>query len=381
MRKIVLAFDSFKDCVGSRQIADAAKEGITAVFPHCDVVAIPIADGGEGTTDAICSNMPVTRVTCRVHDPLMNDMEASYGITADGSTAIMEMAAASGLPLVPQEKRNPLFTTTWGTGEMIADALNRGCRHIVMGIGGSATNDAGIGLLAALGYRFLDEKGEVLTPIGKNLERIVRVDDSSVHHAVAEATFTIACDVNNPFYGSRGAAAIYAPQKGASAADVALLEKGMIHYARFIATTKQMDISQLPGAGAAGGLGGGVLPYLNAKLQSGIEIVLEMLRFRETIHDADLILTGEGKLDKQTGMGKALGGILRYAQEASVPVLAIGGCVEDCETLNEMGFAGVFSIQSSPVSLEQALQPDFALKNIQRVVTQIMRTIKVGIDG
>ncbi|HIX27280.1 MAG TPA: glycerate kinase [Candidatus Barnesiella excrementigallinarum] len=381
MKRIILAFDSFKGCASSQEIADAARQGIAAVFPKCETVVVPVADGGEGTAEAICSNIPVERVSCRVHDPLMNPMEASYGITADGSTAILEMAAASGLPLVPMEKRNPLFTTTWGTGELIADALRHGCRRVVMGIGGSATNDAGIGLLAALGYRFLDERDKELPPVGQSLARIARVDESSVNELLREASFTIACDVNNPFYGSRGAAAIYAPQKGASPDEVAFLEKGMIHYAQVIQETKQMDISEIPGGGAAGGLGGGVLPFLNAELQSGIDIVLDMLHFGETIQGADLIFTGEGKLDKQTGMGKALGGILRYAKQESVPVVAIGGCVEACEMLNEMGFSSVFSIQPAPVSLQEAMNRDFALKNIRQVVTQIMRTIQIGIHG
>lgn len=381
MKRVILAFDSFKGCASSQEIAASARQGIIDVFPECAVVVVPVADGGEGTVEAICSNMSVERVSCRVHDPLMNPMEAAYGITSDRSTAILEMAAASGLPLIPQEKRNPLLTTTWGTGEMIADALQRGCRRIVMGIGGSATNDAGIGLLAALGYRFLDERGEELPPVGESLGKIARVDGSSANKLLCETSFTIACDVNNPFYGSRGAAAVYAPQKGASPDEVDFLEKGMIHYAQVIKETRQMDISEIPGAGAAGGLGGGVLPFLNAELQSGIDIVLDMLRFRETIQGADLIFTGEGKLDKQTGMGKALGGILRYAKEEAVPVIAIGGCVEACEILNEMGFASIFSIQTAPVSLQEAMDRDFALKNIRQVVTQIMRTIQIGTHG
>ena len=381
MKRIILAFDSFKGCASSQEIAAAARQGITDCLAGCEVVTVPVADGGEGTAEAICASLPVERVSCRVHDPLMCPIEATYGITADGTTAVMEMAAASGLPLVPPEKRNPLLTTTWGTGEMIADALSRGCRRIVMGIGGSATNDAGTGLLAALGYRFLDDQGEELFPAGKNLERIARIDESGANDALSETTFTIACDVNNPFYGTRGAAAIYAPQKGASPDDVALLEKGMVHYARVIESSKHIDISTIPGAGAAGGLGGGMLPFLRAELHSGIDIVLEMLRFDEIIRGADLILTGEGKLDRQTGMGKALGGVLCHAQREQVPVIALGGCVEDCEVLNQMGFAGVFSIQPAPVSLQQAMDRAFALQNIRQVVSQIMRTLQIVNHG
>ena len=381
MKRIILAFDSFKGCASSQEIAAAARQGITDCLAGCEVVTVPVADGGEGTAEAICASLPVERVSCRVHDPLMCLIEATYGITADGTTAVMEMAAASGLPLVPPEKRNPLLTTTWGTGEMIADALSRGCRRIVMGIGGSATNDAGTGLLAALGYRFLDDQGEELFPAGKNLERIDRIDESGANEALRETTFTIACDVNNPFYGTRGAAAIYAPQKGASPDDVAFLEKGMVHYARVIESSKHIDISTIPGAGAAGGLGGGMLPFLRAELHSGIDIVLEMLRFDEIIRGADLILTGEGKLDRQTGMGKALGGVLRHAKREQVPVIALGGCVEDCEVLNQMGFAGVFSIQPAPVSLQQAMDRAFALQNIRQVVSQIMRTLQIVNHG
>ena len=226
MKRIILAFDSFKGCASSQEIAAAARQGITDCLAGCEVVTVPVADGGEGTAEAICASLPVERVSCRVHDPLMCPIEATYGITADGTTAVMEMAAASGLPLVPPEKRNPLLTTTWGTGEMIADALSRGCRRIVMGIGGSATNDAGTGLLAALGYRFLDDQGEELFPAGKNLERIDRIDESGANEALSETTFTIACDVNNPFYGTRGCSRDLCPPKGRFARRRGLVGEG-----------------------------------------------------------------------------------------------------------------------------------------------------------
>ena len=296
-----------------------------------------------------------------------------FAQTLEVTTADMDPVAAGGLVYVIDHAESGSVIEFNFDGEVLDYGEGTG-----IAIKGKKLT---FGLLASLGYRFLDERGEELPPVGESLGKIARVDGSSANKLLCETSFTIACDVNNPFYGSRGAAAVYAPQKGASPDEVDFLEKGMIHYAQVIKETRQMDISEIPGAGAAGGLGGGVLPFLNAELQSGIDIVLDMLRFRETIQGADLIFTGEGKLDKQTGMGKALGGILRYAKEEAVPVIAIGGCVEACEILNEMGFASIFSIQTAPVSLQEAMDRDFALKNIRQVVTQIMRTIQIGTHG
>lgn len=376
MKKIILAFDSFKGSAGSLEIAGAARKGISKECPHCNVVSFPIADGGEGTTEAICTGLEVNHVTCTAHDPLMNPIEVTYGITPDGTTAILEMASASGLPLVPEALRNPMNTSTYGTGEIIRDALQKGCRRFILGIGGSATNDAGTGMLSALGIRFLDESGNPLKPIGSNLIRIAAIDDSSLHPALQEATFTIACDVNNPFYGPQGAAFVYAPQKGASPEEVIALDEGLRHYADILRNQKGADIAVLPGAGAAGGMGGGLLPFLHATLKPGIDAILDILRFEESLHEADLIFTGEGKLDAQTGMGKALGGILQMAQGRNVPVIALGGAVEATELLNEMGFTAVLPIQPAPVSLDRAMQKEFTLDNIERTVAQLIRIIQ-----
>ena len=362
MKKIILAIDSFKGCMTSEEVENAIASSLNS--KEIEIHKTPMSDGGEGMLEAFISALNGKIIETNVHDPLMRPITAQYGITPDG-TAVIETAKACGLTLMTPEERNPMKATTYGVGELIIHALHSGCRNFIIGLGGSGTSDCGKGMLKAVSDSFTDKK---------NIKDIIK-------NEMKNCRFTLASDVRNPLYGPEGAARIFAPQKGATPQQVEQLDEAMRYWAGFIRQHYAVDLQQMAGSGAAGGLGGGVLPYLNAKLQSGIEIVLDMLRFRETIHDADLILTGEGKLDKQTGMGKALGGILRYAQEASVPVLAIGGCVEDCETLNEMGFAGVFSIQSSPVTLEQALQPDFALENIRRVVTQIMRTIKVGIDG
>lgn len=376
MRKVILAFDSFKGSASSMDIANSVSRAIWRVYPHCEVVCFPIADGGEGTMEAICTHLDVNRMTCVVHNPLMNKVEASYAITKDGTTAVLEMASASGLPLIPLALRNPMNTSTFGTGEIVEDALNRGCRKFIMGIGGSATNDAGIGMLQALGVRFKDGQGKELEAKGSNLIHIEQIDDSGLHPALKESSFTIACDVNNPFHGLQGAAFVYAPQKGATADEVRALDRGLRHYADVIGREKGMDIAEIAGAGAAGGMGGGLLPFLTATLKPGIDTILEILRFREAVQGADLVLTGEGKLDVQTGMGKALGGILAIANEQHVPVIALGGCIEATEQLNEMGFTSVLSIQPAPVSLERAMQRDFTLENIERTVTQLLRLIR-----
>lgn len=376
MRKIVLAFDSFKGSVGSLDIARYAAQAVLKEYPHCELIHFPIADGGEGTTEAICTQLDVNRVSCIAHDPLMNPIEVSYGITKDGKTAVFEMASASGLPLIPIALRNPMHTSSFGTGEIVLDALNRGCRHFIMGIGGSATNDAGIGMMHALGVRFLDKENKELEPKGSNLIHIALIDTATLHPALKESVFTIACDVNNPFYGPQGAAFVFAPQKGANPDEVKALDEGLQHYAMVLKEQKGIDITSIAGAGAAGGMGGGLLPFLNATLKPGIDTILDILHFRECAQSADLIFTGEGKLDAQTGMGKALGGILKIAVEENIPVIALGGCVEAVEQLNEMGFTAVLSVQPAPVSLDQAMQQEFALKNIERTVTQLIRIIK-----
>ena len=376
MKKIILAFDSFKGSVGSLDIARYAAQAILKEYPHCELIHFPIADGGEGTTEAICTQLDVNRVSCIAHDPLMNPIEVSYGITKDGKTAVFEMASASGLPLIPIALRNPMHTSSFGTGEIVLDALNRGCRHFIMGIGGSATNDAGIGMMHALGVRFLDKENKELEPKGSNLIHIALIDTVTLHPALKESVFTIACDVNNPFYGPQGAAFVFAPQKGANPDEVKALDEGLQHYAMVLKEQKGIDITSIAGAGAAGGMGGGLLPFLNATLKPGIDTILDILHFRECAQSADLIFTGEGKLDAQTGMGKALGGILKIAVEENIPVIALGGCVEAVEQLNEMGFTAVLSVQPAPVSLDQAMQQEFALKNIERTVTQLIRIIK-----
>lgn len=380
MKKIVIALDSFKGCLTSAEAGKAAAEGVHAACPGCRTVVLPVADGGEGMLDVLLAAGNGKRITVRAHDPLMRVRNASYGISGDGNTAFIEMAAISGLPLVTADERNPMRTTTFGTGELIRDALERGCTRFVIGLGGSATNDAGLGMLQALGFRFSDKDGrEVgntekgIALCGSLLSGISSIDSSSTHPALRKACFTAACDVHNPFFGAHGAAHVFAPQKGADEDMVKELDAAMRHLSDAILRTTGKDISTYPGAGAAGGMGGGLHAFLDARLKPGIELLLETLDFAEKIKDADLIITGEGKSDRQTLMGKVPSGILQEARRQHIPVILLAGAIEDTKILNEAGFRGVFSITPSPISLEQAIQPEFAQDNIRRTVEQICR--------
>ena len=298
-----------------------------------------------------------------------------YGISEDGKTAFIEMASISGLPLVPPEKRNPMLTTSYGTGELIRDALERGCRNFIIGIGGSATNDAGLGMLQALGFRFLDKEGKILeTGNGKILMEVASIDTSFVHPDLRTSHFTVACDVQNPFYGLEGAAYIFAPQKGADRKMVEALDAGMKNFAEVIFHTTGKDISNHSGTGAAGGMGGSLLAFLNAKLKPGIQLMLETLDFSNKIKGADLIITGEGKADKQTLMGKVPSGILDKARKQKIPVILIAGSVENADALHRAGFRGVYSINPPSITLEQAMQPEVARANISETVVEICRS-------
>lgn len=375
MDKVVVAIDSFKGCLTSEEAGIAVMEGIKAIFPDCEIVLLPIADGGEGMLDALISTAQGTCRTLPAHGPLMEPLQGRYGISGDGQTALIEMATVNGLPLVPEEKRNPMLTTTYGTGELILDALKQGCRRFIVGIGGSATNDAGLGMLQALGFRFLDKRGNLLGTGGKIMSKVASIDTSAVHPALKEARFTIACDVRNPFCGPDGAAYVFAPQKGADAGMAGELDAGMQALSQAIRSATGKDISDVPGAGAAGGMGGGFLAFLNAELKPGIRLMLDALDFGKKIKGADLIFTGEGRADRQTAMGKVPSGILEEAREQHIPVIVLAGSIEDADQMNRAGFQGVFSITPGPVSLENAMKPEFAKENIRRLVTQICSVI------
>ena len=374
MKKVVIAIDSFKGCLPSAEAGKAAAEGIRSVYPECEVICLPIADGGEGMLDVLIMATNGQEVPISAHDPLMRWRNTYYGISENGETAFIEMASISGLPLVPPEKRNPMQTTSYGTGELIRDALERGCRNFIIGIGGSATNDAGLGMLQALGFRFLNKEGKILeTGNGKILMEVVSIDTSFVHPDLRTSHFTVACDVQNPFCGPEGAAYIFAPQKGADRKMVEALDAGMKNFAEVIFHKTGKDISNHPGAGAAGGMGGSLLAFLNAKLKPGIQLMLETLDFSNKIKGADLIITGEGKADKQTLMGKVPSGILAEARKQDIPVILLAGNIEDSDELQQAGFEGVFSVNPPFISLEEAMRPEVARKNIQQTVECICK--------
>ena len=373
--KIVIACDSFKGSLTSAEVGDACAEGIHRVIPDAETLVIQVGDGGEGTAEALVDGLSGHFVTREVDGPLGSPVTARYGISGDGETAVMEMAQASGLTLIPDKLRNPLLTSTFGTGQMIADALSRNCKTILMGIGGSATNDGGTGMLAALGIRFTDKNGQAIKPCGANLEHIAAIDTSHIMPEALNARFIVACDVDNPLYGRRGAAYVFAPQKGADKEMVERLDLGLRNYARAINAVTGKDVSSIPGAGAAGGLGAAFAAFLNSKLEPGIEMMLNAINFNDKIKGADLVITGEGRLDRQTVMGKTPSGVLRAAMKQSIPVVAIGGGVTDTAVLTEAGFSAVLPVVPGPVSLEEAMNADNARDNIIRIAAQIIRLI------
>lgn len=371
--KIVIAVDSFKGCLSSSSIANAVEEGIQNTLPGCEMIKVPIADGGEGTVDALVDATQGKIITIPVHNPLMQPIQASYGMTGDGQTAIIEMSAASGLDLIPLRPGNVMDTTTYGTGEMIANAIERGCRNFIIGVGGSATNDAGTGMMQALGVRFTDEMGNEVEKGGKSLSSIRHIDTQNQLSELQDCTFHIATDVTNPFYGPQGAACIFGPQKGGNEEQIKALDKGMKHLAELIFETTGKEIGHLPGAGAGGGMGGGCVAFLQANISPGIELIMDYLHFDEIIRGAGLVITGEGKMDRQTLFGKVPVGIARAAASQQIPVIAITGQLDITadKELREAGLSAIFPIHPAPISLEKAMQPDYAYRNIRRTIEQI----------
>ena len=369
MKKIVVASDSFKGSLSSTQVADSVERGIRMVYPMCEVIKVDVADGGEGTVDAVVGALGGEKVTAVVQDPLGRDIEAVYGVAGD--LAVMEMAAASGLPLLSVGERNPWKTSTYGTGQMIKDALDRGCRRFMVGIGGSATNDAGMGMARALGFKFYDKDGkEIKDGVGGRLKDVAVIDDSEVDSRVVECTFTVACDVDTPFCGESGAAYVFAPQKGADGDMVKRLDEGMYNYASVIKGKYGIDIVPMSGAGAAGGLGGGFKALLGASLKKGVDMVLDAISFDELLCGADLLITGEGKVDFQTPRGKTASGVLSRGKKAGVKVVALGGKVEMCDELLEMGFEGIYPITEEVLPLEVAMRYDVASGNVTRTIVE-----------
>ena len=366
--KVVIAIDSFKGSLTSIEAGEAAREGILQVHPDWQTDLIPIADGGEGMLSVMLNATQGTTQTVWAHNPCMELTPAEYGISADGTTAFIEMAAISGLPLIKEEQRNPMKTTTYGTGELIRDSLEKGYTRFIVGIGGSATNDAGTGMLQALGFQFLDAAGNTLGKGGEILGEVVHICTQKVHPLLKNAHFIVACDVRNPFYGPEGAAHIFARQKGADDTMIATLDEGMRSFAQVIYQETGKDIATLPGSGAAGGMGGGMMAFLNAELKPGAGLLLDLCHFDERIADADLIITGEGRIDRQSLMGKVPGKILEKGKELGIPVVALAGCTEDEEWLKKGGFFGIYTITPKDMPIEEAMKKEVAIRNVKETM-------------
>ncbi len=375
--RIVVAPDSYKGSVIALGVAEAMERGIHAVFPEAEVTKVPIADGGEGTVEALVAATGGRLQYAEVRGPLGKPVRAHWGISGDGTTAFIEMAAASGLPLVPEEKRDPRITSTFGTGELMKAALDAGLRKLIVGIGGSATNDGGMGMARALGVRFFDAKGRDLPEGGAALAGLARIDLSGLDPRLAEASIRVACDVTNPLCGPRGASAVYGPQKGATPDMVAELDAALGIFAKAATAATGRDISGSEGAGAAGGLGAGLLYFTPARLEPGVSIVLETTNFEARVHGADLVITGEGCTDSQTVMGKAPVGVAAAAKRHGVPVICLsGGLGEGAEEVLKHGIDALGSIVSRPMTLKACMDQGAAL--VEAATARICRLLKVG---
>jgi glycerate kinase len=354
--KILVAPDSFKDCLTASQVAFHIEKGILLELPEAQIRKLPLADGGEGTVAALINATGGKLFKCKVHDPLMRLIEAEYGISRDGITGIMEMAAASGLELLLQTERNPWITTSFGTGELIKTLLNHGCKRIIIGIGGSATNDAGTGMLAALGITFLDSSNIAVSGEGGELSKIEKIDISGIDQRIYKTEIIIASDVNNPLTGPNGASFVYGPQKGADQEMTEKLDRNLRHYAKIIKKQLGIDIDKIAGSGAAGGTGGSLIALLNATIQSGFEIISKETKLEEHIQWADLIITGEGRLDFQTQFGKTPAGIGLIAKKFNKPVACITGSLgESYEHIYEYGITSVFSISDKTFDIKESI--------------------------
>lgn len=377
--KIVIAPDSFKESLSALEVARAIEAGFRSVFPEACIVCVPVADGGEGTLDAMLAATAGTRLAITVRGPLGTPVTASYGISGDGTTAVIEMAAASGLMLVPSAERNPLITSSYGTGELIRAALDAGARHLILGIGGSATNDAGAGMLQALGARLVDAEGAELPPGGGALSRLARIDRSGLDPRLATCRIEVACDVDNPLTGPRGASAVFGPQKGATPAMVAQLDANLRHFADIIRRDLGAEVDGLPGAGAAGGMGAALIAFLGAALQPGVDIVTRAVDLEAQLVDADLVITGEGRIDSQTPHGKTPIGVARLAKRHGKPVIGIAGCLgKDVDVVYAHGIDAVFSTVVRPCTLAEALAE--AAANVEQTARNIAMALRIRLS-
>ena len=353
MKKVVIAMDSFKGTMSSSEVCNIIEAGFKSICPHLIIKKVPIADGGEGTVDTFLDVLGGEKIQLKVTGPSFKRVKAYYGILSDKETAIIEMAAASGLPLV-KKTSNPLHTTTYGVGELMLDALDRGCKRLIIGLGGSATTDGGVGMAAALGVKFLDSRGNLIPLNGSGLKHLSFIDLKGKDPRIDQCEIIAACDVTNPLYGKDGAAHVYAPQKGADLGTVLLLDSNLKYYGEILEESLGIIVQALPGAGAAGGLGAGLAAFTSATLKPGIEIILNSVDFDNLISDADLVITGEGKLDSQSLHGKVPIGVLRRAKKQNIPVVAIVGTVgEGIEKIHKCGFEAIFATNRLALTLEE----------------------------
>lgn len=374
--KVVIAIDSLKGSLSSMEAGMAIKDGILAAKPDAEVIVKPLADGGEGTTDALIEGMNGERIDLTVTGPMHTPVDAYYGYLKDTNTAVMEMASAAGITLVPDSEKNPLLATSYGVGEMINDAIQRGCRNFIIGIGGSVTNDGGIGMLKALGVRFLDENGEDAGEGGQALAKVARIDVSGMNPLLKECHIQIACDVNNPLCGENGSTYVYGPQKGVTEDMKKTLDEAMAHFARVTSETLENDYMNIPGAGAAGGLGYAFLAYTGAALTPGIELILDAVGLEEELSGADVVVTGEGRLDFQTAMGKAPVGVARLAKKYNAKVIAFAGSVtKEATACNKEGIDAFFPILRGVCTLAEAMDPVAARNNMTATVEQVFRLL------
>ncbi|MBY0200546.1 glycerate kinase [Priestia megaterium] len=376
--KIVIAPDSFKESLTALHVCEALEKGIKTHFPNAEISKVPMADGGEGTVQSLVDATGGQIIQAKVTGPLGKEVEAFYGILGDGKTAVIEMAAASGLHQVPMDERNPLITTTRGTGELILKALDQNVKHIIIGIGGSATNDGGAGMAKALGAKLINTNGAEIKEGGGSLNQLAAIDLTNFDSRLAEVKVEVACDVDNPLTGATGASAVFGPQKGATPDMVKQLDRNLAHYAAVIEKEMDIHIQNVPGAGAAGGLGGGLLAFLSAELKPGVDIVIEATQLESYIKNADLVITGEGRIDGQTIYGKTPIGVAKTAKKHSVPVIAIAGSIgAGSEAVYEHGISALFSVVPGAVTLPEALEK--AGENIERTAKNVASVIRLGI--
>lgn len=375
--KAVIAIDSFKGSLTSLQAGRAVAAGIERVFPDALSVVCPIADGGEGTVDALTEGMGGEFHFVEVTGPLGEKVTAKYGIIETQKTAVMEMSQAAGITLLQKSQLNPMKTTTYGVGEMILDAVNKGCRNFIIGIGGSATNDGGIGMLQALGFGILDKDGKYVPFGAEGVEKAQSIDDKKVPAVLKECVFNIACDVNNPLCGAEGCSAVFAPQKGADEEMVAYMDKALSRFAQIVKEKYPESDMNYPGAGAAGGLGFAFLSFLGGKLTRGIDLVIKETNLESHVKDADIVITGEGRLDSQSVHGKAPIGVSNVAKKYGKTVIAFSGCVtRDATVCNQHGIDAYFPIVRGACTLEEAMEPKAASQNLTDTVEQVFNIIK-----